>query len=134
MPKVDPPWRLDPLQMIVRIRWGPVPEDTKGKGPDEPEEEKPNDCHGIIGGGSVETCFTPGIFGVHPSQFPRVIAILTSPSILICPIIPPNEFGDSCCVSGLWFHAFLQVNPGPDGCLSIPKDFQIPPGWTAWIS
>jgi hypothetical protein len=134
MAKVDPPYRLDPLQMIIRVRWGPVPPEKKGK--DKEEESKPNQCTGVIAGfGPIETCRTPGIFGVHPDNFPfiTVIGIISTPSILICPIIPPNEFGNSCCASGHWDHGYIIVNPDPLGvCVGIPTDYTLPIGTEPW--
>jgi len=124
---VDPPWRLDPLQTILRVAFP----SKKKEEEDEPDEDptgsdRPGSCPGcgISGCGLTicSTCYCPGIFCIGPGGccFPAGCSFVGL-------IIRPDTSG--ACASLAWVDEQLFNCCGFDSpCVDVPA-FEQPPGF-----
>jgi hypothetical protein len=125
----DPPWRLDPLQTIIRVHAKSKKKKKGGGGPkDEPQPEAPIYCQGILNGcplGLCATCFCPGILCIGPQGCCGINAPPCHFIGLTITCGTPTAIG--ACFSGCWVDNMWQVCPG--NC--APGQIELAPDMSA---
>lgn len=132
MAKIDPPWRLDPLQTLIGSKGkGKVKNPTKGDNNPDAGNEDSRVC--VTPCGFWDTCICPGIFCV-------VVESLNISGRCFGPAFwsefPSSRFGPpNPCASNRWVHVIcFTCDQGPESswCIGNANILPADSGDTTW--